>query len=677
MKIIRTIIFCAGLMVYTSLAAQASIKNITNDTDFSTDKSRLLSSSDISQLSPQGFSLSLPEQTPITDYPQVASVQFITGEGALTFSPPSFSDPSVEICKDKGYTLTKCDKSGQIAGNRCPYNSAYFEECCDSAYKYSKSECSAPLTISSDSCGGKYKCYCDTSKYKYTSCTAPQVLGGSSCSQGGTTRYSDCVCPSNYNQTCTAQNQQGSGTGCTYGGTTKYTACKCKSGYTMTCGDKGPVTPSDYCLLNGIKYYNNCKTCDNKCTLASCPVGASCTYEDCSQKYCAVGCATNYTDWCTKPETDCAKLGYTKSASQCPDGYLTCPYNSAAVFCESEVCPSGYSRKDTITWRTCNLLTEEEVESEEVPGCFKCQEKETCKIGSVLGSDKKCYNSGGMPSTVTPVAIVFDTTNKLAVALTDAMKNGSAGSEMMYWSSGYCDTPNLENCTDSGTINTLCGVDGRANTDAILASTCGGTTYVANAVNAYQTSNCSADFCQKGKWFLPSIRDLHTIYSFKTEINNLLTLLVSMGASNLQEGYYWSSTEYGGNVAWGFHMERGAEHYYPKSTNSYVRPVLYYGEEKACTYSTECPGYDFASCSTGYLSQPCTACGTTKYKCIKACDGTGCSGYTLTERQACDTCTYGARQCTDSCGTMKFKCCSSSEAYLCFKCTIDDDIMAQ
>ena len=106
------------------------------------------------------------------------------------------------------------------------------------------------------------------------------------------------------------------------------------------------------------------------------------------------------------------------------------------------------------------------------------------------------------------------------------------------------------------------------------------------------------------------------------------------------------------------------------------RPVLYYGEEKTCTYSTECPGYDFASCSTGYLSQPCTACGTTKYKCTQPCVSTGCSGYTLTEQQACDTCTYGSKPCTDSCGTMKFKCCSSSEAYQCFKCTIDDDIMA-
>ena len=70
----------------------------------------------------------------------------------------------------------------------------------------------------------------------------------------------------------------------------------------MTCSDLGPITPTDYCLKDNIKYYNNCKTCENKCTLDKCPTGVSCTYEACSQKYCAVGCAVGYKDldnyWC-------------------------------------------------------------------------------------------------------------------------------------------------------------------------------------------------------------------------------------------------------------------------------------------------------------------------------------------------------------------------------------------
>ena len=122
------------------------------------------------------------------------------------------------------------------------------------------------------------------------------------CTEEGKRYYSGCVCPSNYNQTCDGQNQQGVGEGCNDNGTVKYTSCQCKAGYSMTCTDIGPVTPSDYCLMNGIKYYNNCKTCENKCTLDSCPAGVSCTQEECSGKYCAVGCAVDYKDldnyWC-------------------------------------------------------------------------------------------------------------------------------------------------------------------------------------------------------------------------------------------------------------------------------------------------------------------------------------------------------------------------------------------
>ena len=232
---------------------------------------------------------------------QTASVQFITGGGNLDFGNMDFTDPTIEQCQKDGYSLTNCG-SGQLQGLKCPYNSAYFDKCCDSRYKYDKSACSYPNTVSGDSCGGKYMCYCDKSLYSVTGCSSPQVPEGTGCTEEGVTYYSKCVCPSNYNQTCDGQNQEGVGTGCTQNGVTKYTSCQCKSGYNMTCSDLGPVTPTDYCLMNGTKYYNNCKTCENKCSLSSCPAGNVCEYEDCSQKYCVTGCATGYKDldnyWC-------------------------------------------------------------------------------------------------------------------------------------------------------------------------------------------------------------------------------------------------------------------------------------------------------------------------------------------------------------------------------------------
>ena len=246
---------------------------------------------------------------------------------------------------------------------------------------------------------------------------------------------------------------------------------------------------------------------------------------------------------CT-PTPDCVTLGYTKTASDCSGvAAIKCPFDTSKVFCEEK-----------ILTKTCD------------------------SVGDVLYGDGTCAISPDkLDSSRTPIGIVFDTSHRLAMALIDVKQNGSAGSEKMKWSSSYCDTPNLENCTDTSTMTISCGLDGRANTDAILASTCNGTTYAANAVNAYQTSNCSADFCQKGKWFLPSMRDLNTIYSFKSVINNSLTLLASQGASNLQENYYWSSTESSNLGAWGLRMDNRYEGYSYKSGNTYyVRPVVKY-----------------------------------------------------------------------------------------------------
>ena len=467
---------------------------------------------------------------------KTASVSFITGSDGLTFDFPEFIDDSPDKCKQLGYTKTSCTSGNPTTF--CPYNNTYFKECCDAKYKYSKEECTYPKTVSGDSCGGKYMCYCDRSLYPVEKCQSPQVTDGTSCIEDGKIYYGGCVCPSQYSQTCDGLNQQGSGEGCTQNGVTKYTNCQCKSGYNMTCSDLGPVTPSDYCLLNGVKYYNNCKTCENKCKLSSCPAGNICEYEDCSQKYCDIGCAIDYVNWCKKPETNCATLGYTQTTNECPNGYLKCPYDEAAVFCDDNSSP--------------------------------------CVVGSVLGNDQKCYDVVNLPASIKPVGIVFDVVNSFALALTDTKQDGSAGSEDMYWTSEpSCEIPNLENCSHDSIES--CGVDGRANTDVILATTCaGGITYVANAIKGYQTSNCSADFCQKGKWFLPSVKDLRRIYALKGIINYSLASLVSKGASTLQKDYYWTST---GNSSRTYFISLNKGNWRVDQTprwNCYVRLIVKY-----------------------------------------------------------------------------------------------------
>ena len=214
-----------------------------------------------SQIFESGFRASLSLSLPYRSSYKIAKVHFIAENAGLNFNEkqPEFVDESPLICERLGYNLTSCTSGNLMLP--CPYNGTYFKECCDTEYKYNKNDCSYPNTLSNDSCGGKYKCYCDKKIYPVTKCTHPQKVSDDSCDEEGVKYYSECICPSEYSQTCSGKNQEGNGIGCTYKGVTKYTSCKCKAGYTMTCEKWGPARPDDYCLQNGIKYYNTCNEC--------------------------------------------------------------------------------------------------------------------------------------------------------------------------------------------------------------------------------------------------------------------------------------------------------------------------------------------------------------------------------------------------------------------------------
>ncbi len=253
-------------------------------------------------------------------------------------------------------------------------------------------------------------------------------------------------------------------------------------------------------------------------------------------------CATSYSLMvqaaCMQPPS-CEELGFTVDASKCSGAALKCPWDLSKA---------------------------------------ACKEKEEIEIGSILYGDGTV--ASGIVTGKTPIGVVFDTANRLAVALTDVKEDGTAGSETMYWSSDYCYTPGLQNCTTTeiptGTNLTpiTCGVDGRLNTNAILASTCNGTIYAATATNNYQPAGCTKDFCKKSKWFLPSLRDLQNIYLQRTQIDASLTLLKAYSATTLRNEYYWSSTgDY--NYAWKFGMYDGYRASNGKSgSTGDVRPVL-------------------------------------------------------------------------------------------------------
>ena len=254
---------------------------------------------------------------------------------------------------------------------------------------------------------------------------------------------------------------------------------------------------------------------------------------------------------CAVPPT-CKQMGYTMKKADCGGNpVLRCPF---ALSDDNQVfCGGGNGAADEVV--------------------------QDVSVGAIVYGDGTV--ASGVVTGKTPIGVVFDTANRLALALTDVKKDGTAGSERMQWSSSYCDTPGLQNCTATeipyGTNLTpiTCGVDGRLNTNAILASSCNGTTYAATATNNYQPTGCAKDFCKKTKWFLPSIRDLQNIYLQKTQIDASLTLLKGYSATTVKNDYYWSSTEYSMYSAWRFGMHNGARNYGSKyDSNVYVRPIL-------------------------------------------------------------------------------------------------------
>ena len=74
-----------------------------------------------------------------------------------------------------------------------------------------------------------------------------------------------------------------------------------------------------------------------------------------------------------------------------------------------------------------------------------------------------------------------------------------------------------------------------------------------------------------GKWWLPSIAELITIWKHKYAINQCLSVI--SGASQLSESWYWSSTEGTTMLAWVLHLQSGYLGWSAKVTQSYVRAV--------------------------------------------------------------------------------------------------------
>ena len=109
--------------------------------------------------------------------------------------------------------------------------------------------------------------------------------------------------------------------------------------------------------------------------------------------YAALDCA---------PLPDCEDFGYVYTADDC-DGQSTlkCPFDQTKLYCTE---PSS---------------------------------SVTCKVGSILYNDLKCYDEA--PSGKTAIGIVFDTSKRLAISL-------DSGKNSISWGSS-ADISGLDNCS--------------------------------------------------------------------------------------------------------------------------------------------------------------------------------------------------------------------------------------
>ena len=272
---------------------------------------------------------------------------------------------------------------------------------------------------------------------------------------------------------------------------------------------------------------------------------------------------------CAVPPT-CKQMGYTMKKADCGGNpVLRCPFalsDDSQVFC-GVAAASGEADKDTDT-NTDN----------EMDGVVQ-----NVTNGAIIYTDGTVTNS--KVTGKTPMGVVFDAGNRLAMALVE-VKDDVTGEMVMTWANKAYKIPDLQNCNTSvipsGEVsypasNVSCGVDGRSNTNAILAcgSDCGGTP-AATTANNFQPAGCIKDFCKKTKWFLPSMRDIMRIYEQKAMFNTTLRKVSTIvpGTKFTAVGNaLWSSTQNGLN-AWVVYMSNGIRSCNGKESNASVRPVL-------------------------------------------------------------------------------------------------------
>ena len=240
-------------------------------------------------------------------------------------------------------------------------------------------------------------------------------------------------------------------------------------------------------------------------------------------------------------ETNCTTLGYTSSKDE--GNCLKCPFGNQWA------CLKNDSSGQEDTTPTPDYDSGEE-------NTTPTPDYSNCKIGDILYSDMSC--NANVVASKTPIGVVFDQANRLAMALDTARKA---------WSDAYFDVPGLSEITSSSEVTA--DWQGKNNTRLVLdyCKLSGRSCPAFEYVNSYKTDGTKA-----GDWYLPAAGELNAIYGNMGVLN---TALGKIGGTKLSTGWHRSSSKSPHHDGWSQNFNNGyIDGGNDGGTGFYVRPVL-------------------------------------------------------------------------------------------------------
>ena len=273
----------------------------------------------------------------------------------------------------------------------------------------------------------------------------------------------------------------------------------------------------------------------------------------------------------------CTDLGYTRTADECPDGSVKCPWNTGLVFCE---CGKAYKYacegdNETAGTDKCgNYYAACDCDDGYIWKNGACvSSRPSCNIGDIFYTDNTC--SADVVSGKTVLGIVVYNNNGgiggqiMAPWPIDADGNKtSSNSTTLKWGIWGIDIPNLPNYPYPNSLSA--DFDSCGNTDKIVAQGSASLYPADRATRRYAPTTDTA-----GKWSLPAAGIMTNIYNNQPAIQSAIKKINGVEFPNC---CYWSSSEvspsYAANSMFDFAYGLVNDSSKDLSDYAYVRPVL-------------------------------------------------------------------------------------------------------